>query len=498
MRKMAAARDVKGLATILSEGQFASRLVAANFLAEMVPLPASETLLMHAVGELRADREGGRLRLYSTGYVDWLELADNRLVVHVGSTQIQATKVRLTHDWEGNEQHWQDHQKEWAGLREEHANLEKRLARETGIPTDVNELRERLERANEILDLMDGAVYVTPANGGLQLQDPLYHREAFLFPSNSGVRAEWHGDTVDANNVTLLRGLAPVPTDGPAVPPANWQSRFDSVYSLAEGEILRWVRTPFIAERRYYTQRLPYYQNMTNKPSPLYLSFRWDGALRQWTLAMHECTLGSVLWELGLRHYEMDGPRELLQLQLGGDWIVRTETPVEQGLRELESILEGELGRRIRFLRQTVEREAIVVRGRFDRRYLEGHEGEDTIYLFAGDVPGGQMSAGGSGSIAGMLDVLGDRFNRPIVSEAEGLDGHVSYQAFLPALFVRRPGSKGSVPVPGDEEKLDSALVNLTRQTSLEFSRETRLFTMRLVTEIDEPSDANAASPPSR
>ena len=35
MRKMAAARDVKGLATILSEGQFASRLVAATGPASM-------------------------------------------------------------------------------------------------------------------------------------------------------------------------------------------------------------------------------------------------------------------------------------------------------------------------------------------------------------------------------------------------------------------------------------------------------------------------------
>lgn len=498
MRKMAAARDVKGLATVLSDGHFENRLVAANFLAKMAPLPALETVSMHAVGDLRVDRQGDRLRLFSTGNADWLELAGGMLIVHTGSTQEQATLVRLTHDREGDERQWQDRQREWANLRTERADLEKRLAGVTGFPGDVNELRQRLDKYNEILDLADRAIYIRPAQGGLLLQDQVYHREAYLFPSDSGVRAEWHGDTLDADSITLLHGLAPVRTEGPAVPPAGWRARFESVYSLVDGEILRWVRPPFIPERRNYTQELHYYSGADNPPPPLFMSFRWDGALRRWALAMHECGLASVLTELGLRRYEMDGPKGLLQLRLGGDWIVRTEIPVEQGLRELESILERELGRRIRFLPQTVKREVIVVRGRFDRRYLESHEDKDTIYLFAGDAPGGSMSAGGRGSIAEMLDVLGNRFNRPIVSEAEGLDGHTSYQAFLPAFYVRKLGSKESVPVPGDEEKLDSALVNLTRQTSLEFSREVRPFAMWLVTEMEEPNDVNAPAPPSR
>jgi hypothetical protein len=484
MREMAAALDVKSLAAILSEGQFESKLVAANFLAKMAPMPALETLTIHAVGELRVDRREGNLRLYSTGYKDWLELVDGKLIVHRGEVQQQATLVRLTLDREGNEKQWQNRQREWAGLRKERADIEKRLASPTGLPSDVDQLRKRIEKSNEILDMIDGAIYVNPVNGSLHLEDRIYKRQADLFQSDSGVRVEWHGEIVDSNSVTLLHALAPVRTDGLAGPTADWRRRFDAVYSLTDGEILRWVRTPFIPERRFYTQELHYYSDTKNPPSPLFMSFRWDGKLHQWTLAMSECSLGSVLTELGLRWYEIDGPRELLRLRLGGDWIVRTDTPVDQGLGKLESILKRELGRRIRFLRQPAKREVIVVRGRYKRQYLKGYEGDQRVYLFAGDVPGGRLSGGGRGSIAKILDVLGDRFKLPIVLEAQGLSDEILlYQKFLPRLAVKKPGSKEFVPVPGDEEKLESALANLTKQTSLEFTRETRPFNTWFVTE---------------
>ena len=81
VREMAASNDVKGLTTILSEGRFESKLLAANFLAKMAPWPALETISMHAVGELRADCRDGQLRLFSTEYTDWLELHENKLIV---------------------------------------------------------------------------------------------------------------------------------------------------------------------------------------------------------------------------------------------------------------------------------------------------------------------------------------------------------------------------------------------------------------------------------
>jgi hypothetical protein len=499
LREMATAHDVKGLAMILSEGQFESKFVAANLLAKMAPLPALDTITMHAVGELRADRQKGNLRLYSTKYPDWLELTDSRLIVHSGTGQQQTTSVRLTHDREGDEQQWNDRQREAVGLRKELADLEGRLASTTGVPNDVNQLRERFEEYSTILDLMDRAIYISPANGGLRLEDRVYHREAGLFPSDSGVRAEWHGEVVDANGITLLHGLAPVHTTGPATPPADWRSRFDAVYSLAEGEILRWVRTPFIPERQYYTQGLHYYSGTKNPPPPLYMSFRWDGTLHQWALAMSEGSLGSVLMEFGLQRYELSAPEELLGLRLHGDWIVRPSASLEQKMDALEKILERELGRRIRFVHKDVEREVIVVRGRYEKRALEGHAATEPIHLIAGGTPE-QATLRDHESLARVLNRVAIRFNRPMILEAQGLDQvSVDYQTWLSydTWLARKLDPNDPFPIHG-EEKFNPVLANLAKQTSLEFSREKRPFATWFITEIKEPNSVTTGDTLSR
>ncbi len=495
IRKMAAAGDIKGLTTILSEGPFESKLVAANLLAKLAPMPALETMSMHAVGELRADRQKGGLRLYSTKGPDWLELTDSRLLVHSGTGQQQATLVRVTLDREGNEQQWQSRQKEAANLREERANLEKKLGNTTDIPADVNQLRQRLDDYNGILDLMDRALYASAVNGGLHLEDRVYHRQADLFPSDGGVRAEWHGEVVDANSITLLHALAPVPTGGPATPPTGWRSRFDAVYSLADGEVLRWVRTPFIPERQYYTQGLHYYSGTKNPPPPLYMSFHWDGMLHQWALAMSEGGLGSVLAEFDLQRYEWSGPEELLELRLCGDWIIRPSASLEQKMDALEKILERELGRRIRFVHKDVEREVIVVRGRYEKGALEGHAVTEPIHLIAGGTPE-QATIRDHESLARVLNRVANRFNRPMILEAQGLDQvSVDYQTWLSydTWLARKLDPNDPFPIHG-EEKLNPVLANLAKQTSLEFSREKRPFATWFITEIKESDRVNTAT----
>ncbi|OHB66270.1 MAG: hypothetical protein A2Y76_10710 [Planctomycetes bacterium RBG_13_60_9] len=390
---------------------------------------------------------------------------------------------------------------EAVGLRKELADLERRLASTTGVPNDVNQLRQRLEKYSEILDLMDRAIYIRAADGGLRLEDRVYHREAFLSPSPSGVRAQWHGDVLDANSITLLHALAPVRTDSRDVPPVGWRSRFDAVYSLADGEILRWVRTPFIPERRYYTRELPYYTDMSKdkRPQPLYLGFHWDGTLHYWTLATSEGVLGSVFAECGLERYERSGPADLVELRLGGDWIVRTNTSIEQRLSALEEILERELGRRIRFQRRSVEREVIVVRGQYERRPLAGHANTEPVYLFAEATPD-QSGLRRRESITQMFQKVASRFNRPIILETQGLDEvFVEYQTCLSydTWVARKLDPKDPFPIHGGEA-LDPVLANLTKQTSLKFARETRPFNTWFITEIKEPSSGNPSNPSPR
>ncbi|HUT30779.1 MAG TPA: hypothetical protein VMX13_13385 [Sedimentisphaerales bacterium] len=474
IRQMAASGDVAGLASMLSEGRFESKLVAANFLAKMGDLPALQSLSMHAVGNLIIEGKEGKLVLRSAKGADWLEVNGCTLLVHKDESVQAATKIRMTHDIEGDSEDWQERQKEFRRLRQERAGLESQLSEPSqNLPTDIEQLRKRLAECNKILDHIEGAVYVSIENGRLKLHCPTYRRIAFAELRDGIVRVEAHGNVVEANSVTMLHGeLRPVRTDGPPVPTPGWRERFNRLYSLDNGEVLRWVRYPFIPERQIYaTQVLHYYQSTDNPPPPGYLFFRWDGNLYWWALAMHECSLGGVLTSIGLESYEFsDGPQKLSRLKLGGDWIERDNVPIEDKLLAFERILQNELGRTIRFEKRKVNHDAIIVRGQYKHVPLEGVEHPDNIYVYTDlwkHFPGPEpIDGGGTCSVAKMIEQVASRFNRAVVFETEGLsDITVGY-------FDSLSYSLATANVKTAEQKqqiLDSVLKNLSSQTSLQF-----------------------------
>jgi hypothetical protein len=365
-------------------------------------------------------------------------------------------------------------QKEFRRLREERVDLEEKLAQPIlDLPEDANQLRARLGKINELLDGIDGAVYVTVDSGRLELHSPFHGRRAYAELSDGIVRVEAHGNVVEANSVTMLHGqLRPVRTDGPPLPTPGWRERFDRLYSLDDGEVLHWVRYPFIPERQIYaTQVLHYYQSTDNPPPPGYLFFRWDGKLYWWALTMHECSLGSVLRSIGLESYEYtDGPRKLSRLKLGGDWIERDNVPIEDKLLGLERILQNELGRTIRFEKRKVKHDAIIVRDQYKHVPLEGVEHPDNIYVYTDlwkDFPGPEpIDGGGTCSVAKMIEQVASRFGRAVVFETEDLsDVTVGYFDSL-SYSLATPNAKTT------EEKqqiFDSVLKNLSSQTSLQF-----------------------------
>ncbi|MHC4694878.1 MAG: hypothetical protein ACYS67_19255, partial [Planctomycetota bacterium] len=356
------------------------------------------------------------------------------------------------------------------------ADLERELA-ELGQspPKDIDQLRKRLAKYNEMLDGMDEALYVSIENGQVKLNCPFRHRTARAELRGGSVRVEWHGHIVEANSITLHLGLAPVRTDGPPPPVPGWRTRFDKVYTLDDEEVLRWVRYPFIPERQIYaTQELRYYSSTDNPPPPGYLFFRLDDKLRNWTLALHECSLGLVLHDIGLKRYDYnDWPEKLSFLKLGGDWIERDNVSIEDKLLALERILRDELGRKIRFEKRKVKRDAIIVRGQYKRVPLEGVKHPDQIYVYPdsawamGSISGPEpYSGGGTKSLAKLIEMVGSHFNRPVVCETENLsDIKVSY-------FTSQSYSLAIANVKTKEEKqktLDSVLKNLSKQTSLQF-----------------------------
>jgi hypothetical protein len=471
VRQMAAVGDVEGLSAMLSSGQFESKLVAANFLAKMGGMPAIEILPMYAKGELILYSQSGSIRLRSKNSKDWLEMTAETLWVHTDQGISEAKQVRLTYDNSGDDERWRKTQREFANMRQKRTDLEKELAElNQRPPKDIDQLKKQLAKYNEMLDLVDGAIYVSIENGRLKLNCPTYHRIAFAGLRDEIVQVQWHGHVVEADSITLLHGLAPVRTDGPPAPTPGWQSRFDYIYSLDDDQVLRWVRPPFVPERQIYaTQYLHYYSSTDNPPPPGYLYFRWDGKLRNWTVAMHECNLALVLDSIGLKRYEYsDGSEELIRLKLGGDWISRDNVPIEDKLLALEQILQNELGRTIRFEKRKVNREVIIVRGQYKQVPLEGYPNKIYVYPdswehFSGPEP---VNGGGTGSIAKLIENVGSHFDQPVVFETENLsDITVSY------FYSQSYGlAKANAETREDEQEiLDSVLQNISKQTSLQF-----------------------------
>jgi hypothetical protein len=427
---------------------------------------------MHASGDLILEAKAGKLVLRSAKTPDWLEVNGKTLLLHTDQTVQIASKIRVT-QVRGSHKEWEALQQEFANWRQERDELESQLSEPSqSPPKDLAQLRKRLAQYNEMLDHIDGAVYVSIENRRLKLHCPTYNREASAELANGIVCVQSHGHIVEANSVTLLHELRPVLTDGPPLLTPGWRERFDKVYSLDEGKVLRWVRTPFIPERQIYaTQELHYYSSTNNPPPPGYLFFRFNGKLRNWALAMHECSLGSVLSDIGLNRYEYsDESEKLVRLELGGDWIERKNAPMEDKLSALEKILEDELGRKIGFESREVNRDAIIVRGQYKRVPLENVERPDNIYIYTDlhkHFPGPEpIDGGGTGSVAKMIERVGSDFNRPVVFETEGLsDITVSYHDSQ-SYSLATANAKTS---EDRQQILDSVLENLSSQTSLQF-----------------------------
>jgi len=478
VQKMAAIGDIKGLTRELSEGRFESKIVAAQFLAkmgeipELVEMPALESVSMYAEGDLILDSVTGNLRLRSTKSEDWLEAANGKIKVHISQDMYEAEKIRIIRNIDEDQEGWESHEKEFADLRKERADLEKELVKlGRDIQDDIiKELRERLVKYNELLDVVDDAIYVSIEGNNLILDNPKYHRTVIAELLDGTVKVEWYSHIVEGNSITFWYDLAPVLTDGPPKPAPGWRERFNAVYSLDEGEILRWVHTPFIPERQIYATQELHYHSSTNPPPPGYMSFFWDnGRLRNWALMMSKGGLSTVLDDIGLQRYEYKIESEKLH-QLDGDWIIREKVSKEEKVLALEKIIQKELDPNITFKKQKANCDSIIVKGQYKHVPLKNVDNPNGIYIYTDswkDFPGPEpVGGGGTRNLADMLKMVGGYFNRWVVFKTENIsDIRVSF-------FIARSLNLAMANAKSDKEMqeiLHSVLENLSKQTSLQF-----------------------------
>jgi len=238
----------------------------------------------------------------------------------------------------------------------------------------------------------------------------------------------------------------------------SWRQQFDAAYKLRDGEVLRRISPPFIPERDEYCRQEDSAGNHG------YLIFVQDErGLRERSFAFvigknfpHlENVLGAVL---RMSRYEFYGADELLASTLPGDWVLRKGVSLESQLTALEPILHETTGRHIRFEKQWVTNDVVIVRG----RTVPGKE--QIIDVFAENR--NYFSGGGicRGTFERFLEYLGDRLNVRFASEVQAPN-----QASL-CCWTPHPDSDCLHAGDRRGEIIGKVLGNLGKQTSLSFS----------------------------
>ena len=255
----------------------------------------------------------------------------------------------------------------------------------------------------------------------------------------------------------------------------SWRSRFEAVYKLKDGEVLRYVPPPFIPERAEYYRTEEPGQAKAVPRGPDFFIIQQDknGQLQPFMTAFgyKQHSLQQILdGSLGFWRYEFDAPDELLNLNLPGDWTIRENANRETLLAALEPIVFKATRRNIHFEKRTVEREVIVAQGRIKTDW------ETKIQIYAENSKGGYGQ--GSGNLQQFLGRVGELLNVYIVNEAQInlLNGDLYQWRFY-------DDADFSKMVNRREELTDKVLKNLTTQTGLTFTHEQRPVDIWFVTE---------------
>jgi hypothetical protein len=287
---------------------------------------------------------------------------------------------------------------------------------------------------------------------------------ALLMPSVRGTPAARHGAVDRAQSQDLQEPAAKAGNDERAL------KEFLEIYRLAPGQNLKRVEPPRPDGIRAFMNRThPGFANRADEFAAM--TFRWSDPDRLVRWAMTTSDAGYYLrdlpryFEMGIYPAEIEGDPELLKQTVTGDWIYRVGVPDEQMVVALESILQRTLRMRITMKFREVDRDVVVVRGRYHYSPLAGRS-KNQVEIYAKQViPGGGGAGGGSGKFPEFLKWVGDWIERPVVSEVEAPpQGGIEW--FYNA---RSPFTEQMRREDHDEAQV---LRHLQEQTGLTFTRE--------------------------
>lgn len=297
-----------------------------------------------------------------------------------------------------------------------------------------------------------------------------------LFPTtvligrDGKVIEKFHAPSLD-EKIAKLEKLLGVQAKKP-----EWRVRFDSVYRLADGQLLRHIPEPYIPERSdFYFHQFSrwgwFWVSMKNMPRiPESTVLTWDEKKNQVKGGMGggRKSLVDLLWDFGFYEREFEGDPVLFEQRVPGDWIKREGATREEHFGAFEKILNDKLNLRIRFVPNEVERDVFICSGTFEFHPLGGEYGDDQIHLFVEkpDPPDNIQGGGGSGDLDHFLNYVGRLGKIRIINANKA--------AAVEDLIWRQHSSAKWMRLRKNPALFEMLLKNVSKQTSLQFKKERR------------------------
>lgn len=275
--------------------------------------------------------------------------------------------------------------------------------------------------------------------------------------------------------VLAIADPAPAPAPPPIPPaPADWFPRFEAAYRPAKDQVVRRVPPPFIPERwNWWKTQQPRIPPLKPGEKMFEKQFviQYDGQAYPWRMAsVVDATLASAMVSVaGIKSVEVEGPADLRNLAMPGDWVVRKNARTEDRMAALETIARTEFAKPLRIRQATIKKNVVVVRGKLqpkgpvdasNRPIIEFIKGEKTTY--PPGTPRAFSDEPQSSTLRELFNTAEDWYGLPFIDES----GYERARVMLKL-------DMGPQKLKPDEE-LDRALLRLSEQLGLDLDKEVR------------------------
>jgi RNA polymerase sigma factor (sigma-70 family) len=261
--------------------------------------------------------------------------------------------------------------------------------------------------------------------------------------------------------VEPVRTIA-APAPPAATAPIDWRARFDAIYRLDDGQVLKRIPPPFIPERtRYFDQRN--LSKMFDMDGGICVFEFADGRAgwNRWT-GHQPATIETLMrFCAGVPSYKLEMDEFDRMETLEGDWVIRKGASEEDCVAAIAREISLASPRTVVFEKRTIDRDVFVARGGYKPTEPPGTKNEPPMIALYLDKPG-KPDNHNAGDVHRLLVTLGETMNTEVIDETD--------QPKRQGVFWINNVS-GGVAGPFREQLLK----NVTAQTGITFTPARRL-----------------------